>query len=235
MTILERIRKRPVLLSAGVLAFVLGLSLVAVGIYQGTRGDSPEEVVAASPTPAPTASPKATPKATQTPATDGTPPLGDQPYNFVIEKLGVNAPVQTFGLDENQVPEVPVAAGAADIVAWYDFSAQPGTGSNAVFAGHVTWNGEAVFYNLRTVTPGDSIRLVGTDGTVLAYKVTEVFQVDPNDPESLKVMAGTEEDVITIITCDGAYSDNNDPVFGGEYSHRLVVRGSLQEVVRPAG
>jgi sortase (surface protein transpeptidase) len=58
--------------------------------------------------------------------------------------------------------------------------------------------------------------------------------VDPADPESLKVMSGTPEDVVTIITCDGAYSDTSDPVFGGEYSHRLVIRASLESVT-PAG
>jgi sortase (surface protein transpeptidase) len=57
-----------------------------------------------------------------------------------------------------------------------------------------------------------------------------VFSVDPNDPDSLKVMAGTDKDVITIITCDGTFTHTNDPVFGGEYSNRLVVRGELAKV-----
>jgi hypothetical protein len=36
-------------------------------------------------------------------------------------------------------------------VAWYDFSARPGAGSNAVFSGHVDYHdvGPAVFWNLR--------------------------------------------------------------------------------------
>jgi LPXTG-site transpeptidase (sortase) family protein len=147
---------------------------------------------------------------------------------MVISKLGVDAPVDTYGLDANAVPEVPTGDDAAEIVAWYNFSAQPGVGSNAVFAGHVTWNGPGVFFKLTTMVPGDEVKLVGQDGEELLYRVTDVFSVDPNDPESLSVMASTPEDVITIITCDGAYTDTNDPVFGGEYSARLVVRGALQ-------
>jgi hypothetical protein len=37
-------------------------------------------------------------------------------------------------------------------------------------------------------------------------------------------MHATQEDIITIITCDGAFTDTNDPVYGGEYSSRLVVK-----------
>lgn len=163
---------------------------------------------------------------TPTPA----PPLGDSPYRIIIEKIGVEAPVDTYGLDENAVPEVPTGDDAAQVVAWYNFSARPGTGSNAVFAGHVTWFGPAVFYSLTSVAPGDIIKLRNDEGTELVYKVTSVFSVDPNDPDSLKVMHGTDKDVITIITCDGAFTDTNDPVFGGEYSSRLVVRGELANV-----
>jgi len=163
------------------------------------------------------------------------PPLGDRDYTMVIEKIGVNAPVQTFGLDENSVPIVPTTGDAASIVAWYDFSARPGTGSNAVFAGHVTWNGRGVFYDLDKMDAGDIIRLKAADGTEVVYAVSAVFAVDPNDPDSLKVMQHTTSDVLTIITCSGTFSSNNDPVFGGAYDHRLVVRADLVSVTHPVG
>ncbi len=220
------------LLGAGIAAFFVGAALFGVGVYQMTTSGGEEEGsdvpvidVGNLPTPYATATPVS---ATPTPVP--TPPLGDAPFTMIIDKLGVDAPVQTFGLDENAVPEVPVDANAARIVAWYDFSAKPGTGSNAVFAGHVTWNGQAVFYNLSSVVAGDRVQLKGDDGTLLVYRVTDVFQVDPNDPDSLNVMKGTPDDVITIITCDGVYSDTNDPVFGGEYNRRLVVRAALESV-----
>jgi LPXTG-site transpeptidase (sortase) family protein len=145
---------------------------------------------------------------------------------MVIGKLGVDAPVSAFGLDSNNVPEVPLGADAPEVVAWYNFSAKPGIGSNAVFAGHVTWNGPAVFFNLTSVAAGDEIKLVGQDGSELLYQVIEVYSVNPSDPESLSVMHATHEDVITIITCDGTFTDTNDPVFGGDYSARLVVRAA---------
>jgi LPXTG-site transpeptidase (sortase) family protein len=170
------------------------------------------------------------------PAVAGTPtpaplaPLGDAGYQLVIDRLGVNAPVSTFGIDEKLVPEVPYTA---TDVAWYDFSARPGTGGNAVFAGHVTWNGPAVFHDLDKLENGDEVRLQGYDGTQVVYKVSDVFQVDTDDPESLKVMWNTTKDVITIITCSGKFFDTGDPILRGDYTHRLIVRGDLVSVDRP--
>lgn len=158
-------------------------------------------------------------------------PLVDAGYRIVIDKLGVDAPVSTFGMDEELVPEVPYTA---TDVAWYDFSARPGTGGNAVFAGHVTWNGRAVFYDLDQLQAGDQITLAGQDGTQLTYTVSDVWQVDPEDPDSLKVMWPTESDVITLITCSGKFIDTDDPVLGGDYTHRLVVRGNLIAINQPA-
>lgn len=219
-----------VLLGIGTASFVAGLALLVFAAYSLFDNESNAQnqlsaaQVTTSRTPAPrTVSPTPGPSM---PSPVPAPPLGDAPYQFVIERLGVDAPVGTYGLDENAVPVVPTGGDAAEIVAWYDFSAKPGTGSNAVFAGHVTWNGEAVFYELKTSKPGDLIKLRRDDGTELIYSVTWVNSVDPDDPESLKVMYPTDplSDVITVITCDGAYQDTDDPVFGGEYSRRLVVR-----------
>jgi len=168
--------------------------------------------------------------ATATPPPVAIAPLGDQPYRLVIEKIGVNAPVDTYGLDAHAVPEVPTGSGANQTIAWYNFSSKPGSGSNAVFAGHVTWNGPAVFFKLAQVAPGDTIKLQGTDGTVLAYNVADVFSVDPADPDAVKVMQATNRDMVTLITCGGAYTDTSDPVFGGEYDERLIVRAELASV-----
>jgi len=223
--------RRRLLMGIGFASFVGGIALLVVGFTMMGSGDStpPEgpdvidlgdidldkidRVVA-------TATPVAAPIA----------PLGDQPYRLLIEKIGVNAPVDTYGLDAHAVPEVPTGSGANQTIAWYNFSSKPGSGSNAVFAGHVTWNGPAVFFKLAQVAPGDVIKLQGTDGTVLVYNVASVFSVDPADPDAVKVMQATERDMVTLITCSGTYSDTNDPVFGGEYDARLIVRAELAAV-----
>ena len=227
--------RRRILLAVGLVSFIGGISLLGLAL---SSGGSEELTPPAGPAlidvgdldlekidrPRETAAPEAT--AAPRPVA----PLGDQPYRVVIEKIGVNAPVNTYGLDENAVPEVPTAADAKQVIAWYDFSARPGTGSNAVFAGHVTWNGQAVFFKLATVVAGDLIRLQGTDGTELVYTVSNVWSVDPSDPDAVRVMDPTNSDAITLITCGGTFVDTNDPVFGGNYNQRLIVRAGLTSV-----
>lgn len=226
---------RKALFGLGAVSFVAGIALLTVGAYSALnssdggppRNDGIAEVIITR-SPRPSASPTIAPTATPQPQ----PPLGDRPYQMVISKIGVNAPVQEYGLDENAVPVVPTGSDAADVVAWYNFSAKPGTGGNAVFAGHVTWNGIAVFYNLTSMAPGDVVTLTGQDGTVLTYTVTDVFSVNPSiDPNARDVMLPTPDDVLTIITCSGTFTHNpNDHVFGGDYNERLVVRAKLDRV-----
>jgi LPXTG-site transpeptidase (sortase) family protein len=143
---------------------------------------------------------------------------------MVIETIGVDAPVGVYGLDANSIPQVPLNAAE---VAWYDFSAQPGTGGNAVFAGHVTWSGRAVFYSLNQLVAGDTVRLRGEDGTELLYTVSDSFLVDPDDPNALAVMGPASADMITIISCDGDFYYTGDPVFRGDYTNRRVVQATL--------
>lgn len=225
-------------MSIGLSVFALGLALIGIGVVSMAGGESrgPAPIVvdlgddnlrSLDRRSAATASP------TSPPVTPAAPRLPEAGYRMVIDKIGVDAPVDVYGLDENAVPEVPTGPDAAEVVAWYNFSARPGTGSNAVFAGHVTWNGRAVFYDLQTLQPGDFVRLVGTDGTELTYVVSESFAVDPNDPDSLQVMQPTASDVITLITCGGTFFETDDPASGGDYTLRVIVRAGLTRVTAP--
>ena len=230
-----RTRPRRVLFAVGGLTFAAGAGLLAAGLYLFVLGDDSSglnddvEVVDLRKEPLDLDIRPPTPvELTPTPAPPA--PLGDAGYQIVIDKVGVNAPVSVFGIDEKLVPEVPYTA---TDVAWYDFSARPATGGNAIFAGHVTWNGPAVFYDLDKLAEGDEVRLQGYDGTKVVYRVSAVFQVNPDDPESLKVMWDTTEDVITIITCSGKFFETGDPILRGDYTHRLIVRGKLISVDRP--
>lgn len=230
----------------GCLALLAGVALVSLGAYPYLRSEHPGApltlvyrpdpggvydrplgrvaVLGATVTPAP--------PATAAPVDHLDPPLGEGPFRLVIDRIGVDADVFTYGLDENRVPQVPLNPWD---VAWYDFSAKPGTGGNAVFAGHVTWNGRAVFFDLDKIAPGDTVRLIGRDGTQLAYTVTDVYLVDPNDRAALSVMGPAEKDVITIVTCGGTFFRTGDPVFGGDYTNRLIVRAAFSGLQAGSG
>lgn len=181
---------------------------------------SPSPLPTPSPTPAPTPVPgPAGPAFVRTPYV----PPGREPYRLVIDSIGVNAPVVTEYVDANGVPQVPHNGYE---VAWYAFSAGPGTGDNAVFAAHVTWNGVAVFYNLSQQGVGGQIWLEGDDGTKLLYTVTDSFLVNEDDPNAVAVMGPTGHDSITMISCDGTFF--SDGAFG-DYTSRRVIRASLTE------
>lgn len=159
-----------------------------------------------------------------------TPPPNNSPLaRMIIEKIGVDAPVLVLGLDENQVPEVP---SGPDEVAWYDWSSKPGWGSNAVFSGHVDWTiyGQpvvGVFYYLHDIGLDDEIKIVLDDGTEYRYVVTGNQAMSDDDPDTLKVMSATPNDVITLITCGGTWVRDWTNPLGGYYTMRQIVRAEL--------
>jgi len=150
-------------------------------------------------------------------------------FRLVIESLDVNADVVTLGLTPDKMPQVP-DTGAK--VAWYEFTAKPGEGGNAVMAGHVRWAGDpGAFADLDKLKKGDEIRLQWDDGRASLYEVVRSYEVNPKRPDSLQVLAPTAEDALTLITCGGTFvPDANNPL-GGDFTRRMVVRARL---VQPA-
>ena len=140
--------------------------------------------------------------------------------NLVIPKIDVDAPVGAKGADASGVMESP--DGPWDVV-WYDFTAKPGVGGNAVFGGHVDYVnlGPAVFWELRYLVQGDMIEIRLKDSTVYRYRVAAMATVDVDaGTEDLgKVLGPTEQEVITLITCNGTFDRAAQT-----YDERLIVR-----------
>ena len=213
-----------VLIGLGAVGLVAAASALALLLL--SSGGNSQQLVKRTPTPT---SSKALRSNSPTPSANTVgrrAPLGDS-YRMIIEKIGVDAPVETYGLDENAVPIVPTGKDAGKVVVWYDFSAPPGMGSNAVFAGHVTWNGPAVFKKLDALAVGDTIRLHGANGAEAVYRVTSTVAFDADDPRALDAMMPTDQDTVTLITCTGTYYRTDDPTFGGAYTQRIFVQARL--------
>ncbi len=146
----------------------------------------------------------------------------DEPSGAIARLLapaaGIDAPVVLGGVDANT--HLMVAPRGPWVVAWYGYSAVPGQGGNAVFAGHVDYVnvGEAVFWNLRDLQPGDRIAVQLADGRTLDYRVqfNRVYGAS-SGPWTTLFSPSAGNDVITLYTCDGTFHD-------GEYSSRRVVR-----------
>jgi len=216
------IRQRSLLLASLLLVASLGLLAAGVGGLLLTRDDGPKLTNVGDP------GPIGTPTATVAPTQ---PPSDASVARLIVEKIGIDAPVVTMGVDENAIPEVP--DNPYDVV-WYDWSNKPGWGSNAVFAGHFDWtvNGQpviGVFYSLADLNVGDVIEVKLEDGTDYKYSVIGNLAIADGDPEAMDLMAPTPTDMVTLITCGGVWTpDPSDPL-GGRYDHRQVVRAKLIE------
>lgn len=149
------------------------------------------------------------------------PPPSEAPVaRILIPRFEVDAPVVVRGVDENRVMETP--SGPWD-VAWYDFSARPGFGGNAVFSGHVDYVnvGPAVFWNLKDLVQGDRVEVRLEDGTLYRYQVVgrEIVSANPTEEQLAGIVGPTQQEIITLITCGGTF----DPSVG-QYDQRVIVR-----------
>jgi LPXTG-site transpeptidase (sortase) family protein len=135
----------------------------------------------------------------------------------VIPRLGVQAPIENKGIDSHNQMEAP---DKPFDVAWYPFTAKPGGGGNAVFAGHKDFAGigPAVFWKLGQLSSGDTIQVTGANQAQLQYQVTQTWDYTLADIPMASVLAQGGGDQITLITCAGSYSR------AAGYDHRLVVR-----------
>lgn len=153
----------------------------------------------------------------------GTQPVVDTAAitRLVIPAINVDAPVAVKGLGLQGVMEAP--DDPAHVV-WYDFSARPGAGGNAVFAGHVDFAsvGPAVFWNLQNLKPQDVIEVHLADGASYRYRVTAMDTFDDATAPLDRIVGSTPKASVTLITCAGNFNRATQ-----RYDQRLVVRGEL--------
>ncbi|WP_369389454.1 class F sortase [Streptomyces sp. CG1] len=102
-------------------------------------------------------------------------PLGDAlPQRVDIPQLGVQAPVVSRGLDAQGAVDPP-PFDQPGVVGWYGAGPEPGTRGAALLVGHVdTESRPAVFYKLSTLKPGNTVRVVRSDGKVAAFTIDDV-------------------------------------------------------------
>jgi len=106
-------------------------------------------------------------------------------------------------------------------VAWYNFTARPGMGGNAVISGHLDYRnyGEAVFWRLKELQEGDIVEVRLADGSVLRYQVSLKLSYAARTAPVLEIVGPTSKEVVTLITCGGTFDGGSR-----SYSDRLVVR-----------
>jgi len=193
------------------LAAVVVVAAVAWSAWVMTNGgdDASDSTVAAA---------TVTPSSSTTPRPPLAPVEQALPARMVIPDISVDAPISVKALDSNGTMQPP--DGPED-VAWYEFTARPGSGGNAVFSAHVDYHdyGPAVFARLKELDEGDVIELRLADTTVYRYRVVVSVVYPAAEAPFEDIVGATSRETVTLITCTGSFN-----AASRQYSHRLVVR-----------
>ena len=110
-----------------------------------------------------------------------------------------------------------------DTAGWYDQGPRPGQPGPAVILGHVdSKTGPAVFYQLRTLRPGDTVRVGLADGRVLVFRVQRVQRYPKDEFPTEAVYFPTLNRELRLITCGGEFD-----YAAGSYRDNIVVYATL--------
>jgi sortase (surface protein transpeptidase) len=143
------------------------------------------------------------------------------PVALSIPKIGVDSRLVELGLDDNgemETPDPPVAG-------WFNRGAAPGALGPAVIAGHVTWNGPAVFYRLKTLRSGDQVSVSRKDGKTAVFTVSRVERFSQSRFPSGAVYGPIDHAGLRLITCGGTYDSARN-----KYLDNVVVFARLTAV-----
>lgn len=193
---------------------LIGLCLLAALLPDASLGAATSAALAGVPSVTPAEASPAT--SSPNPAPPAANPI---PARLLIPRIGVNARIESRGLDAGRNMETP-----RDFrdVAWYKLGPLPGTPGNALLNGHVSWwTGSAVFTRLAELRTGDMVIVVRGDGTRVSFKVTARRVVAAN-ARVASLFAPSPKSTLTLITCTGAW----DPRIMSD-THRLLVSAVL--------
>ena len=131
------------------------------------------------------------------------PALRVRPVSFAIPALDVSGPLGELSQADNGellAPDDPHLAG------WYTGGVVPGDVGPAVIGGHVdSRRGPGVFFALRSLDPGDVVRVTRSDGRVVRFAVTSVREVPKAQFPTEAVYAPTPRPELRLITCGGRF------------------------------
>ena len=152
-------------------------------------------------------------------------PLGaSAPQRVDIPELDVQAPVVARGLDSRGAVDPP-PFDQPGVVGWYRSGTTPGSAGTALMVGHVdTATRPAVFYKLSSLQPGDTVRVVRSDGRVAGFTIDDIRVLARDDFDAKQAYGprkpGRAE--LRLITCGGAFDRTSH-----SYTANVVVSAYL--------
>lgn len=142
------------------------------------------------------------------------------PEHLAIPAIGVNVAIGRLGLQPDGQVMVPATT---HTVGWYVHGPPPGQVGSAVILGHVdSYLGPGVFFDLKSLTAGETIVVTEANGTMLHFRVNRVVQyAKSNFPDQL-VYGPHGVRSLQLVTCGGTFDHAT-----GSYESNIVVFSTL--------
>jgi LPXTG-site transpeptidase (sortase) family protein len=128
------------------------------------------------------------------------------PSRLVIPRINVDAPIEDVGIASNGDLQTPTK-NPWDGAGWYSNGPRPGESGSAVINGHLDRPGgyPATFWNLRDLTPGDTVMVLDAQGKTHTFRVLRVASYDPQQAPLQEIFGTTGGTFLNLITCAGTW------------------------------
>lgn len=142
------------------------------------------------------------------------------PTSLRIPAIALSVPLSTLGLNLDGTVQVPTG----DLVpGWFRLGPSPGQLGSSVILGHVdSYKGPGVFFNLRTLQPGDQVQVSLTDGAVATFAVSAVATYTKTQFPADQVYGSHGTSTLQLVTCGGTFDPQT-----GHYLSNIVVYSSF--------
>ena len=142
------------------------------------------------------------------------------PVALSIPAIDVAVAVSELGLNPDGTVQVPTDFQEPG---WYRLGPSPGEVGSAVILGHVdSYKGPAVFFKLRSLTPGDPVDVTLADGVVAHFVVNSVAMYSKDQFPAQQVYGSHGHSQLQLVTCGGEFDSQT-----GHYLSNVVVYSSL--------
>jgi sortase (surface protein transpeptidase) len=142
------------------------------------------------------------------------------PVAVRIPAIGLAVWLTQLGLNADGTVAVPTSV---KVPGWFSPGPSPGQVGSAVILGHVdSFKGPGVFFQLRTLQPGNQIDVNLADGVIATFKVTSVVEYQKTAFPDQKVYGSNGSSALQLVTCGGAFDSQT-----GHYLSNIVVYSSF--------
>jgi sortase (surface protein transpeptidase) len=148
------------------------------------------------------------------------------PVALTIPAIGVHVSLSQLGLNPDGTVQVPTNFHEPG---WYRFGPSPGQLGSAVILGHVdSYQGLAVFFELRSLRPGDHVDVTLADGVITHFVVRQIAMYLKASFPAGSVYGSHGYSGLQLVTCGGVFDSQTR-----SYLSNVVVYTNLVGTSKP--